>query len=213
MRADTPIPLGLCQCGCGRATTISKFSNRQYGYIKGQPRRYVRGHNGAEPNRIPPLQRFMAFVSKRPDGCWEWTGSRNRGYGQFNSGDGPVAAYRWYYEQVVGPVPKGLQLDHLCRNRACVNPAHLEPVTQRENLMRSEGQSAIHARKTHCIHGHEFNEANTYHYHGKRMCIQCRDRRLRDRASLHAASVPLTEPGRRLEDGPELVELPRRANG
>lgn len=100
----------------------------------------------------------MAHVSRNVDGCWLWTGRVDRnGYGRFSLGTERLA-HRVAFRLFVGPVPDGLELDHLCRSRSCVNPAHLEPVTRRENLRRSP---LTNASKTHCVHGHEFTPANT----------------------------------------------------
>ena len=91
---------------------------------------------------LPAEQRFYSKVQKK-DGCWEWLGAKNHGYGAFmvgSSKDGTrriVRAHRWVWEQVNGEVPAGRELDHLCGNRSCVNPSHLEPVTHTENIKRA----------------------------------------------------------------------------
>lgn len=96
------------------------------------------------------------------DGCWEWTAPLSgMGYAQFYDGNRKPMAHRVVYELLVGPIPEGLQLDHLCRVRHCVNPHHLEPVTARENLIRGQGFIAANVRKTHCKEGHELTPENT----------------------------------------------------
>ncbi len=110
-------------------------------------------------------QRFWAKVDKAgADGCWEWTDRKAGGYGYIYTGGQPTnaRAHRVAYELLVGPIPDGLVLDHLCRNPGCVNPEHLEAVTQRENTLRGEGVTAREARQTHCKRGHEFTDDNTY---------------------------------------------------
>lgn len=107
--------------------------------------------------------------------CWLWQGTTvHNGYGRFWDGERYVYAHRYSYEAFTGPIPEGLQLDHLCRVKACVNPLHLEPVTCRENLMRGKTVAAAKAAQTHCIHGHEFDTANTYYQtNGTRRCRTC----------------------------------------
>lgn len=147
----------------------------------------------------PVLDRFMAKISMgAPDGCWMWTAStQGRGYGQFKWGTKVVLAHKTMYEIENGPVPAGMLLDHTCHNdsgcpggvtcphRRCCNPAHMEPVTSRTNNLRGEGRAAEAARRTHCIRGHEFNDANTYVQTGKsgapkRACRACNRNRKKD---------------------------------
>jgi hypothetical protein len=122
-------------------------------------------------------ERFWRKVAKG-ERCWEWTAYRaQNGYGQFGAvaGESPRLAHRFAYELLVGPIPSGLVIDHLCQNKGCVNPAHMRVVTQRENVMRSDALTAINARKSHCIRGHPFDEVNTYWKRdGRRECIACR---------------------------------------
>jgi len=129
---------------------------------------------------LPPEERFWAKVDKT-ETCWLWMGGRNNGYGYFRLGGtgGPRAyAHRFAYEQLIGPVPDGLQLDHLCRVRHCVNPAHLEPVTSRENCLRGESLQAANAQKTHCPKGHLYDAANTWiTAEGWRACRTCQNAR------------------------------------
>lgn len=95
--------------------------------------------------------------------CWEWMGLRQpEGYGRTSRLGVPVYAHRFSWTVLVGEIPAGMQLDHLCRNRLCVNPDHLEPVTCRVNVLRGVGPSAQAARRTHCPQGHPYNDANTY---------------------------------------------------
>lgn len=108
-------------------------------------------------------------------GCWEWKGSRLKGgYAHAHRPHRRILAHRFAYELLVGPIPQGLHLDHLCRNRACVNPAHLEPVSARENILRGTSMCAANAKKTHCKRGHPYDEKNTYiNPNGARSCRVC----------------------------------------
>lgn len=136
------------------------------------------------------IERFWAKVDKRTDEeCWPWIAGKNSsGYGSFWNGSRSVCAHRFIYEATVGAVPEGLTLDHLCRNRACVNVAHMEPVTNRENVLRGEGLTARRAAQTHCVHGHPFDVTNTLKKNGiQRECRTCSilyHRRLRARKAL-----------------------------
>ncbi len=130
-----------------------------------------------------PTVRFWSRVHKLDgaDACWLWTGALlNSGYANFYLKGKHLLAHRVAYELEVGPIPEGLTIDHLCRTTHCVNPAHLEPVTTRENTLRGTGPSAKNAVKTHCIHGHEFTPGNTYlDKRGSRHCRECNKARCR----------------------------------
>lgn len=123
------------------------------------------------------------------NGCWTWVGSRNQyGYGQFAFAGRHgklVLAHRHYFRMAKGPIPDGMNLDHLCRNRDCVNPDHLEVVTVRENLRRGATRMAANLSKTHCPHGHPYSGANLkIDRRGWRKCLTCYpDRR-------HGTSTP-----------------------
>lgn len=133
------------------------------------------------------IERFMDKISYakistvieyKDTECWSWDGARNeKGYGHFRHLEKTKKAHRYSYEYFVGPIPDGLTIDHLCRVRHCVNPKHLEPVTTQENTARGEA-GKMNREKTHCIHGHPFNEENTYRRicqgHWRRDCIECR---------------------------------------
>jgi hypothetical protein len=131
-------------------------------------------------------QRFWSKVQKT-EGCWLWKARlRPDGYGEFSAGGRLVRAHRFAYELAIGPIPEGMEIDHVkargCTSRACVNPAHLEAVTGRENTMRGAAPSIVLRNSGACIHGHLMTEANTYcrkDRPGQRMCRECK--RIRDR--------------------------------
>ena len=126
------------------------------------------------------VEHFLAYVRKT-ESCWIWEGSiGTRGYGQITwkiDGRRPKA-HRVSYQLFVGPIQAGFVLDHLCWNTSCVNPVHLEPVTPHENIVvrGRTSMSAIHARKTHCVHGHAFSGDNLRFRRGTkhRICQTCR---------------------------------------
>lgn len=129
------------------------------------------------PKPIAPRVRLLRRYRTDAAGCWIWQGHLNRaGYGKFmmTKGESDIHAHRAAYLLMVGPIPDGYHIDHLCRVRACINPAHLEAVTPRENLMRGINQTALNARKTHCPQGHAYDEVNTYWWQGQRGCRTCR---------------------------------------
>ena len=120
------------------------------------------------------LVRFMEKVEKLPDGCWIWNGAKeHRGYGFFWFGRRQTGAHRWAYQKLKRPIGFGLVIDHLCRNISCVNPEHMDVVSVRENVLRGVGITATHAKKTHCMRGHEFTTTNTYWTKKGRHCKEC----------------------------------------
>ena len=133
------------------------------------PARWTDGVSGLEPRA-----RFWSSVDELPNGCWRWLGSTDRGgYGSFQVAGETFMAHRAAWFLTFGRWPTQT-LDHLCRARNCVNPDHLENVSMRENSLRSDGPTAINARKTHCRAGHEFTPENTYdNGQGNRKCREC----------------------------------------
>lgn len=169
----------LCECGCGNPTN----------FYRGVARRFLRHHNGRCP--LPLEDRFWAKVSQKgpvpegypsPGNCWLWTGRPNRdGYGHIQNSPKPegrtLLVHRLSYQLQRGPIVDGLQIDHLCRNHACVNPLHLEVVTARTNILRGNNPTAINARKTECPRGHPLSGDNLYITPtGGRSCRLCRYR-------------------------------------
>ncbi len=138
------VPIGYCHCGCGGRTKLATKTSSAQGVRKGEPNRFLHGH--ARLERPGP-----DFVVDETTGCWIWQRHvrKQDGYGSFHNGHvgSGKLAHRHYYELHIGPIPTGLVLDHLCRNRACVNPAHLEPVTITENVRRGNGRAARDRRR------------------------------------------------------------------
>lgn len=121
------------------------------------------------------LYRLVARVRVIGD-CWVWVGAASQwGYPMVRIADKCEYVHRVMHEQAHGPVPAGYMVDHLCRNTRCINPDHLEAVTKRENTLRGTSTAAVHAKKTHCDHGHPFDAGNTYIRRdtGGRMCRTC----------------------------------------
>jgi len=144
----------------------------------------------------PPTdgERFAAsFIPEPNSGCWLWLGNLHRmGYGRLKEGKRVISAHRFAYEYYRGTIPNGLVIDHLCRVPSCVNPWHMEVVTNTVNILRGEGFSARNAKQTHCIHGHLLAGENlqivvrgTRRW---RKCKACEQRRSKERNS-HYANV------------------------
>lgn len=123
------------------------------------------------------IERFEEKFTPEPNsGCWLWLASCSaKGYGYFFDGERNVKAHRWSYQHHVGPIPDNLVIDHICRVRCCVNPAHLEIVSNRENVLRGVGVTSRNARKLHCARGHLLIGDNLQKGRGShRVCMECR---------------------------------------
>lgn len=165
-------------------------------YISSFDGRRERAHRASDNHRAARRRRsedrFWTKVDRsKPYGCWPWLGlTFPTGYGHTTI-LGEQYAHRLAYKLVVGPIPRGLTIDHLCRNRICANPAHLEPVTYRENVLRSPiAPAAINARKTHCRQGHAYSGENLLlRNHGRaRICRACRNARSRQQTAEKTAA-------------------------
>ena len=128
-----------------------------------------------------PVKRFHQNYVRVGD-CWQWQGYLTHGYGHLSIGPRgeavQVPAHRFSYELFVGPIPDNLEIDHLCRNRGCVNPEHLEPVTRKDNILRGRGLSAQNARRVTCPRGHGYDHVKP---DGSRLCRECQNEQARER--------------------------------
>lgn len=161
--------------------------------------------------RRPVEERFWDKVQPEPNtGCWLWLGSGTPyGYGMIGHRYKKIYAHRLSYEMNVGPMPSDRELDHLCRNRWCVNPDHLEPVTHRVNTLRGTAPSAQNARKTHCKMGHVLDDNNTYHSCGRRICRICTINK--ERAKRGLPLLEIGDPVRQVRDRQKSSERPMSA--
>lgn len=129
-------------------------------------------------------ERLANRIEIGPNGCWNWTGALSHGYGHVWFRDLGQYAHRVVWTLLRGPIPDGLHIDHLCENRACVNPEHLEPVQPWVNLYRGNAPAALNLRKTHCLRGHPLAGDNLrIDYRGNRRCRICQN--AHQRASYH----------------------------
>lgn len=167
-----------CACGCGRPCYTYTYTDTRYGAVKGQTSPFAYRHSQTQE------QRFWKHVKRdAKTGCWLWTGSKTPdGYAHFMvfTSDGKKRidrAHQFAYRTFKGPIPPGLELDHKCSVRSCVNPDHLEAVDHLENCRRGK-----HVRKTKCNYGHERTPGNTIYFTGRngnvhRRCLICNRRR------------------------------------
>lgn len=169
-----------CDCGCGEFTRVSPATCRRDGYVKGEPRRFVNGHGS---RKLGPDYEESDRGHSTP--CWMWLKSRTAaGYGRIAMDGVEAYAHRVYYERAKGPIAEGLQIDHLCRNRACVNPTHLEPVppvvNTRRGVIARHGVSDIggYLAGRVCTRGHD----ELVLRNGQKCCRACDRERARKAA-------------------------------
>ncbi len=156
--------------GCDRPVFCKSACTQHY-----QARR-ARARGVPQRVGLTAEQKFFQRTLIAVDGCWLWQwGLTEHGYASFIGDDKrPVYAHRWSYERFVGPIPEGLVIDHLCRNRGCVRPDHLEPVPQRVNTARGTSNGAVARTWETCLHGHPRTPENTYvRRNGWIMCKPC----------------------------------------
>lgn len=156
---------------------------------------YTPGSRKPPTPRLPFEERFWAKVDRGGSGCWLWRAHTTRptnGYGVVRRNGRMQLAHRVAYELLVGPIPEGLDLDHRCRTRLCVNPAHLEPVTPYVNFSRGHSPAAMNARKTHCVRGHLLSGDNLAIVNNgrSRRCLQCKRDNDRARKGRHVFVEP-----------------------
>jgi hypothetical protein len=165
----------LCECGCGQPARIATSTVRARGWVKGEPRRFLRGHSNRRFGFETPEQRLLRETIKT-ETCWNWVGATtSSGYGSLSRKGRAVGAHVFSYEIFKGPLAQGLEIHHTCSNRLCVNPDHLQAVTHADHLRiaPSPGQS----RKTHCKHGHPLSGDNIItSSRGHRQCRICTKR-------------------------------------
>lgn len=191
------VPLRFCELAvCGKPLGFSKgYINWPGGYVKKRFCSHACANISSLPTRIlktrvPAIEKFWKHIRVEvPDGCWLWTGDTDKeGYGllrPYGNKGMHCRAHRFSYEYFLGPIPGNLPLDHLCDTPPCVYPYHLEPKTQRANVLRGIGPSAVNARKTHCKRGHPFDEENTRIFQGKygpgKRCRACANEKQQQR--------------------------------
>lgn len=157
-----------------RICTVSGCGEKHYAL--GWCKRHYRQARAVRKPRPTAAERFASKWAAGLGGCHLWTASTSGDgrYGSFGVGRRLVRAHRWVWEQEHGPVPSGMDLDHLCRKTLCVNPAHLELVTHRENVLRGQSFAAVNAAKTHCKRGHPLTAENVRLIKGGgRQCVAC----------------------------------------
>ena len=128
----------------------------------------------SDGTQIRDMKKYLlSKVKKNKNGCWEYSTFQDNGYCRIQYKGRMLKVHRVSYQVFNGEIPEGFTIDHICRVRSCINPDHLEAITQKENVLRGIGPTAINARKTHCIRGHKLEGENLFFDKG-RQCVECR---------------------------------------
>lgn len=177
-RLPIPNPSGKCFCGCGGVTALAEATRLKQGYVRGEHVRWIMGHQSRREQR-PDTGGALYVEEDRGHGspCWIWQGDKSvQGYAHQRVGRRKERVHRLYFEHENGPIPEGLVLDHLCRQRECINPTHLEAVTIGDNFRRGMAPQAVAFRNGTCVAGHERTPENTHtREDGTRRCRVCRN--------------------------------------
>lgn len=180
----------FCKCGCGNKTTIAKKTRGQYGHTAGLPVNYLIGHH--RKKRIEESIR-ESVMPEPNNGCFLWIGELSPGgYGRKRYLGKRLYAHRLVYEMEHGEIPKDMTIDHLCRVRSCVNPKHMEVVTNKENILRGISPSALNFRKKFCA---KCSGPYTKDNRAKRTCVNCRNTYRRNRRAINKRFGTNASPG------------------
>lgn len=160
--------------------TVARTSTGSIGLARNGRRECGRARAERGAGGVSILKRFTAKYVVSGDGCWRWHGAlQPTGYGMLWNGRRPEQAHRVAYKLFIGEIPDGCEIDHICRNRSCVNPSHLRAVSHRENMRVSDTPMGRNARKTSCKRGHHLAGNNLRHINGTRQCRECMNLRAR----------------------------------
>lgn len=185
-RINVPEEKAVCAIdGCDRTVRCRDLCGLHYGRLQRTGTTDPRSHLSEDQRFWLKVNKFGPISSERPElgPCWVWLSALlNTGYGHFhvgsrkNGSDTTILAHRWSYQWAHGSIPDGFDIDHLCRNPACVNPSHLEAVTHQENMLRGRGMASRNHSVAHCPQGHPYDKENTfYRSNGSRGCRRCRE--------------------------------------
>ena len=190
-----PNPSGLCQCGCGGVTPIAEATRYKLGLVRGEHTRWILGHQSRkEPREDTGGALWVEEDRGYSTPCWIWQGQKRQGYAYRRKGSAAEGVHRAMFEERYGPVPSGMVVDHLCRQRECINVDHMEAVSIGENVLRGMHPKMVAYREGTCTKGHPRTPENSYvSAAGRQICRICRNEYKRRHQATHSSdSVPST---------------------